>query len=52
MERLSQKRAHFRFVHCAKGRRPAKYELIRNTKTTKGLGPDHPANTSRVRSFR
>jgi hypothetical protein len=31
------------------GLAPTKYELIINTKTTKGLGPHHPTNTSRTR---
>jgi hypothetical protein len=31
------------------GQAPTKYELIINTKTTKGLGPHHPTNTSRAR---
>jgi hypothetical protein len=31
------------------GQAPTKYELIINTRTTKGLGPHHPTNTSRAR---
>jgi hypothetical protein len=31
------------------GQAPTKYELVINTKTIKGLGPNHPTNTSRAR---
>src|SRR6202040_1796201 len=41
---LNKPELGFRYTQQTTGQAPTKYELIINTKTTKGLGPHHPTN--------